>query len=76
MQRSLIGFVGVALFIFGIAQFASVSSNPVLLQNLTAQGYQGVALYTAPPFLSAILIFVAGILLAYLFGAFTWTKLN
>ena len=68
VDTSIIGVIAIALFIFGVIQFttvaSSVFSNPLILQNLTSQGYTGYYIYTAPPFASAWLLIVVGLAIA------------
>ena len=58
--------LGVALFTFGLAQFATVSSNAALTANLAAQGFGGFSVYLSPPFVSAFsMLFFGVIVLAF-----------
>lgn len=67
-SKSVLLLIGAALFVFGLAQFSSVTSNPVLVQNLTEQGYVGYNLYWAPPFVSAYVLAIVGLLLLWRSG--------
>lgn len=78
MDKSLVLLIGFALIVFGIVQLSSTSSsvysNPLILQNLTSQGYTTYFIYAAPPFLSSYILVLAGLYLIYKIGGFKWKK--
>ncbi len=55
--------LGIAFAVFGIVQFSSIASNPVIIENIIAQGYSGLNIYYAPQFVSSYVLFIVGALL-------------
>jgi hypothetical protein len=68
VDKSTIALIGLAMLVFGLAQFSSINSNPEILQNLTSQGYAGTAIYYAPVFYPTYVFAVVGIALMFFFA--------